>query len=91
MLVIAAVVGKLAGAGLPAWLVTDGRTPLLIGLSMISRAEIAMVVVQQAKYLGDWAVPPELFGGMVIVTLLTCLVIPLVLQILLRQFPHKEF
>ncbi len=88
VLVIAAVVGKLAGAGLPTWLVTDHRTALLIGLSMIPRAEIAMVVVQQARYLGDWAVPPELFGGMIVVSLLTCLVIPLVLQVLLRQFPH---
>jgi len=88
VLVIAAVLDKLAGAGLPAWLVTDRRTALLIGLSMIPRAEIALVVVQQARYLGDWAYPPELFGGMVIVSLLTCLVIPLVLQFLLRRFPH---
>ena len=88
VLVIAAVAGKLVGAGLPAWLVTDRKTALLIGLSMIPRAEIAMVVVQQARYLGDWAVPPELFGGMIIVTLLTCFVVPLVLQVLLRQSPN---
>jgi len=87
-LVLAAIVGKLAGAGLPTWLVTDRRTALLIGLSMIPRAEITMVVMQQARYLGDWAVPPELFGGMIVVSLLTCLVIPLVLQVLLRRFPH---
>ena len=88
VLAIAAVVGKLAGAGLSTWLVTDRRTALLIGLSMIPRAEIALVVVQQARYLGDWAVPPELFGGMIVVSLLTCLVIPLILQVLLRRCPH---
>ncbi len=46
-----------------------------------------MVVVQQARYLGDWAVPPELFGGMVVVSLLACLLNPSVLQVLLRRFP----
>jgi len=85
VLVIGAAVGKFVGAGLPTWLVTDRRTALLIGVSMIPRAEIAMVVMQQARYLGDRAVPPELFGGMVVVSLLTCLMVPLALQFLLRK------
>ena len=88
VLIVAAVVGKLVGAGLPIWLLTNRRTGLLIGLSMIPRAEIAMVVMQQARLLGDWAVPPELFGGMLVVSLLTSLIIPLALQVLLRRFPH---
>lgn len=88
ILVVAAIIGKLAGAGLPTWLLTDRRTALLVGISMIPRAEVAMVVVQQARYLGDWAVPPELFGGMIVVSLLTCLVIPLVLPVLLRRPPR---
>lgn len=85
VLLIAAIGGKLAGAGLPAWLVADRTTALLIGVSMIPRAEIAMVVMQQARYLGDWAVPPDLFGGMIVVSLLTCLAVPLALQVLLRK------
>lgn len=90
VLVIAAVAGKFVGAGLPTWLVAGRRTALLIGVSMIPRAEIAMVVMQQARYLGDWAVPPELFGGMIVVSLLTCLAVPLVLQVLLRRSIHAE-
>ncbi len=87
VLVIGAVLGKLAGAGLPTWLVSDRKTALLVGVSMIPRAEIALIVTQQARYLGDWAVPPELFGGMIVVSLLTCLVTPPVVQLLLRRFP----
>jgi hypothetical protein len=47
---------------------------------MIPRAEIAMIIMQKGLGLGDWAVPPGLFGGMVLVSLVTCLAVPPVLQ-----------
>ncbi|MBV7331585.1 hypothetical protein KFU94_25790 [Chloroflexi bacterium TSY] len=55
---------------------------------MIPRAEIAMIIMQHGRSLGDWAVPPELFGAMVIIVLATCLFVPVMMVQLLRKFPQ---
>lgn len=60
-----------------------------VDLRFIDRG-IAMVVLQQARYLGDWVVPPELFRGMIVVSLMTCLTVPLALQALFRRGPRPE-
>lgn len=85
LLLIVAVVGKVVGAGLPAMLTTSGTGALLIGVSMVPRAEIAMVIGQQARELGDWAMPPEVFSGIAFVSLVTCLVTPFVVRALLKK------
>jgi Kef-type K+ transport system membrane component KefB len=55
----------------------------LLGFSMIPRAEIAMIIVHRGMQLGDWALPTDVFGAMVLVSLATCIVSPLVVNVLL--------
>lgn len=86
VLLAAGVIGKVAGTAIPARLEmgrdpdTGGgwATPLLLGVSMVPRAEIAMVVMAQGALLGPGVVPPALLSGMVLVVLATALVAPLV-------------
>ena len=85
---VAAVVGKLLGIGLPALLVRDARGALLLGLSMVPRAEIAMIVIHHGHRLGDDVVSAELYSAMVLVSVLTCLVAPLGLRPLLERWPQ---
>ncbi len=84
-LLIVAVLGKVIGASVPALMTTSSTGALLIGVSMVPRAEIAMVVGQQASDLGEWAMPPEVFSGIAIVSLVTCLVSPFVVRALLKR------
>ena len=88
LLLIAAVLGKLVGTALPALWVAPRGSALPIGLSMVPRAEIAMVVVDQAGRYGHAVVPPELYGAMTLVTLVTCAATPaIVARRLARQPP----
>jgi len=57
----------------------------LLGVSMIPRAEIAMVIVYQCRQLGERVVPDEILAGMVLVTAATAIVCPLILRPLLKR------
>ncbi len=85
----AAVIGKLLGAGAPALLGTSVTGAVLIGVSMVPRAEIAMVVVHQAQRLGEWALPEKLYAGVVFVSMITCIGAPWVLYRLLQRWPQR--
>ncbi len=85
LLLVVAVLGKVVGAGLPALLTTSSAGALLIGISMVPRAEIAMVIGQQARELGDWAMPPEVYSGIAFISLVTCLVSPFAVRALLKR------
>jgi Kef-type K+ transport system membrane component KefB len=88
ILLAAAVVGKLVGAILPALLTTSLPAATLIGVSLVPRAEIAMVVMDRGHDLGPWAVPDSVYGAMTVVTLASCVLTPLVLGPLLRRWPQ---
>lgn len=88
VLSVAAIFGKVAGKWCPGLQLGDSQTALLLGFSMIPRAEIAMIIVQRGVQLGEWAMPPEVFGAMVIVSLITCILSPLVVHTLLRRWPQ---
>ena len=81
-----AIAGKLLGTGIPAWLTVGGTRAVLLGVSMIPRAEIAMVIVQKGRSLGDDIMPPTIFGAMVMMSLLTCTLTPLCLRPLLHRW-----
>jgi Kef-type K+ transport system membrane component KefB len=89
VLLIAAVLGKFIGAGTPALLTSGVTGATLIGVSMIPRAEIAMIVVHQARQLGDWAMPEPIYAAMVFVSLTTCIAAPWVLYRLLQRWPQR--
>jgi Kef-type K+ transport system membrane component KefB len=85
VILIVAFLGKLIGTGGLA-LITDGRSSaLLLGVSMIPRAEITMVIMERGRQLGDWAVSPQIFTSMIIVSAITCIASPLLLRPLLQK------
>lgn len=79
----AAVLGKLVGAGAPAWTHLGARGALIIGVSMIPRAEIALLVAGYGRSLGGWAMPAELYNAIILTSLATCLLSPVVIRWLL--------
>ncbi len=85
ILLIVAVLGKVIGTGLPAILTTGRTSALLLSISMVPRAEIAMIIMERGRKLGDWAVSPQIFTSMIIVSGITCIVSPLVLRPLLEK------
>ncbi|MEB3829610.1 cation:proton antiporter [Phormidium sp. CCY1219] len=90
ILLIAAVLGKVLGAGGLAYLTTSKIGGILIGVSMIPRAEITMIVMQRGLKLGSWAVSEKIFAAMVLVSAATSIIAPLALRSLLHKWPQKQ-
>jgi Kef-type K+ transport system membrane component KefB len=90
VLAAVAFAAKIIADGLPVWVMRGLSSALLIGMSMVPRAEIAMVIMQRGLNKGAWAVPPEIFNAMVMVTILTCILAPLIVQLLLNRWPQTE-
>jgi len=84
-----AILGKVIGAGLPAWPLVGWRGATLIGVSMVPRAEIAMIVVHQGHRLGPQALPPEAYGAMALIVAVTCILAPMAIRFLLRRWPQR--
>ena len=89
-LLAALIAGKLLGAGLAAWAVAGRRAGLLIGASMIPRAEIYLIVMLHGLTLGSWAMPQQLYTAAVLASIGTCLIGPLATGRLLVKKPTKE-
>jgi Kef-type K+ transport system membrane component KefB len=87
LLFVVAVVGKVVGV---AAVIAPRRgmpQALLLGVSMVPRAEIATVVAYTGLQLGPSYVPPELYAALVVVAALTCLLTPPLLSQLLERYP----
>ncbi|MDX1383426.1 MAG: cation:proton antiporter, partial [Thermoanaerobaculia bacterium] len=84
-LFLVAVVGKVIGTAAPALLSVGPGSALLIGLSMVPRAEVAMVILQEGVALGEWAVPDRVYSAMVLASLLTCTVVPVAIRARLQR------
>ncbi len=90
VLLLVAILGKLIGNGLFSLAVTGMKASVVLSLSMVPRAEIAMVVMKKGSELGEWAVPEKVFSAMVLVSLITCISAPIILRFLLRKWPQKN-
>ena len=90
VLLIVAVLGKIIGTGAPALLSVGWPSAALLSISMIPRAEIVMVIMQQGQQLGDWAVSSKVFAAMTMVSIATCILSPLLLRPLLRRYYPAE-
>lgn len=88
VLLSVAILGKLVGDGVPFLLMKGWRSGLLIGVSMVPRAEIAMVVMQRG--LEHKLVSSQVFTGMVVVSAATSLLSPIAVRSLLRRWPQRE-
>jgi Kef-type K+ transport system membrane component KefB len=84
-----AIAGKLLADGLPVFFLRGWQPAMLIGISMVPRAEIALVIMQRGHASGAWAVPPHVYGAMILVCAATCLLAPLTVRPLLRRWPQK--
>jgi Kef-type K+ transport system membrane component KefB len=91
ILLLAAILGKVAGNGLPTLISSRWTDALLLGVSMIPRAEIAMVIMHHGLLLGDWAVPTSVYSGMVLVTLSTAVISPFIIRFLLKRWPPIKY
>ncbi len=89
LLLAAAIVGKVAGVAAPCLLSTGGAGAVVLGISMIPRAEIAMVVMQRGLAMGVWAVPGELYSAMVLICAVTCLASPIVVKKSISRLPSS--
>jgi Kef-type K+ transport system membrane component KefB len=85
-----AILGKILGNSGPAMITLDWQSSLIVGVSMVPRAEIAMIIMERGYRLGEWAVPSLVFGAMILVSAATCLISPLILRSLLRHWPQQE-
>lgn len=84
----AAVFGKLLGHGTPTLLSMGWSGAVLVGVSTVPRAEIAMIIMEQGLVLGNWAVPPSVYSAMVLVSAATCVIGPFAVRGLLNRWPH---
>ena len=89
VLLAVAVLGKIVGAAGPALATTGLAGATLIGVSMVPRAEIAMVIAQEGQDLGDWALPPEAYSALAMVSVVTCLVAPIGIRWIIRRYPRS--
>lgn len=86
----AAVAGKVIGNGGTTWLVAGTSTAVLLGVSMVPRAEIALIIMQRGLELGAWAVSPDIYAGMVMVSAMLTLSVPFVLRFLFARSPQAR-
>lgn len=90
VLAAAAVVGKIVAVGPPVYLMKGKKSAALIGVSMVPRAEICMIIMHKGLTLGGWAVTPEIFGGVVMVSLVTCILSPPTVRYMLDNNFNNE-
>lgn len=86
VLLIPVLAGKILGGGVPLVAREGVRPGLLLGLSLVPRAEIALLVARAGNVLGSWALPDEAYGGLVVAFALASTLSPLLLARLLERW-----
>lgn len=90
LLFVAAVLGKAIGVAVPALLSMGRVDAVILGISMIPRAEIALVIAYQCRQVSDGIVPGDVYAAIVVVSVLTSIVAPLVLRPLLLKRENQR-
>lgn len=86
ILVVPAVFGKLIGVGLPVARAFGFRAGIVLGVSMLPRAEIALLVARTGNRLGSWAVSDVLYGAIVFAAAFASIASPFALQPMLERW-----
>lgn len=84
LLFVVAAMAKFIGVAGVAGVLIKKKNAMLLGVSMIPRAEIALVVLYQCSKVGEDIVSDEVFAAMVFVSLASSIFAPLLLRRLLR-------
>jgi len=84
VLFMVAALAKFVGVAGVAGLLMNKKDAMLLGVSMIPRAEIALVVIYQCSKVGEDIISAEVFAAMVVVSLASSIFAPLLLRSLLR-------
>ena len=84
-----AVLSKILGNGVPTWAAAGWGSGVLLGLSMIPRAEIFMIIAERGLSLAESGLSKQVFSAMVIVSAMTCIAGPLALHPLLERW-HED-
>ena len=85
ILFVPAVLGKVIGVAVPALRVVEKRDAILLGISMVPRAEIAMVIIYQCSIFGSNIVSDEVFAAMVLMAIMTSISAPVALRLMLSR------
>ena len=85
ILFLPAVLGKVIGVAAPALRVVEKRDAILLGISMVPRAEIAMVIIYQCSIFGSNIVSDEVFAAMVLMAIMTSISAPMALRLMLSR------
>jgi Kef-type K+ transport system membrane component KefB len=88
VLLVVAVLGKFLGTALPGRCSGDWKSAVLLGASMVPRAEIAMVIAEQGHKMGEAVLPSSVYAAIVLVCAATTMVCPLVVRWLLKKWPQ---
>lgn len=86
VLIGVAFAGKFLGTAISARFWRSWQTSTLLGLSMVPRAEIAMIISERALALEEEALPNHIFSAIILTCLATCLVPPVILNRLLLRW-----
>jgi len=98
LLIVLAVVTKLAGAGVPAlWLGFSRRDALAIGTAMTARGAVELIIADIALRAGlfEYPDPPptivdQLFSSIVLVAIITTIAVPFALGAILPQREEED-
>jgi len=88
VITIWAIVGKLAGCGLPALAWFNFRGAARIGMGMLPRGEVALIVAGVG--LAERAISQSIFGVSIMMTLITTIIAPIALVPLFRGRPGRR-
>lgn len=80
-----AFLSKILAIGLAASFKMKALSALLLGMSMVPRAEITLIIFQQGSLLGEAAVPGSLYTGMVVAVMGTTLISPPIINKLIDK------
>ncbi len=72
---------KIIGNGIPIYFLKYRHAALLIGVSMIPRAEIALNIAEKSRQMEEWAIPNQAFGAVVIMSFDTSLLAPMLVNL----------
>jgi Kef-type K+ transport system membrane component KefB len=89
ILAAAAIVSKIIADGLPVFFMRGTSAGLLIGTTIMPRAEITLVIMQRGHALGQWAVPSHVYSAMIVVSAVTCLLAPVTVRSLLQRWSQE--